>query len=185
MHQSEQEIKDEVAILKRARINPDAFGYIYEKYYKQIFLFINRRVDDTSTSGDLTSQVFLKAMLSLEKYKFKGLPFSAFLYRIASNQVNEFYRNSKNQRVISLEKHHASSMFDEMEVEDEGNRTQLLIDLLNELEPDEVEVLELRFFEQRPFKEVAFILEITENNAKVKTYRIIDKLKKIAQSKYI
>ncbi len=58
-----------------------------------------------------------------------------------------------------------------------------LVELLNELDEAEVQLLELRFFEQRPFKEVAYILEITENNAKVKTYRILDKLKKIAVSK--
>jgi RNA polymerase sigma-70 factor (ECF subfamily) len=183
MHQTEQEINDEVAILKSCQRNPEAFGLIYEKYYKQIFLFIERRISDQATSGDLTSQVFLKAMLSLEKYKFKGVPFSAYLYRIASNQINEFYRKSKHQRVISLEDYHVSNLFEDMESGNGDGRTEILVELLNELDDAEVQLLELRFFEQRAFKEVAYILDITENNAKVKTYRILDKLKKIAVSK--
>ena len=184
MHQTKEEIKEELAIIKRAKVDPEAFGFIYEKYYQQIFLFIDRRIDDQSTSGDLTSQVFLKSMINLHKYKFKGLPFSAWLYRIATNQVNEFYRDSKNQRVISLEDHHIEDVFDEIDLlKDEVEPTELLIDLLNELSEDEVQLLELRFFEKRAFKEVAFILNITENNAKVKTYRILDKMKKIALAK--
>lgn len=181
MHQSQEEIKEEHAIIERAKIDPEAFGYIYEKYYQHIFLFIERRVDDYATAGDLTSQVFLKSMLNLDKYKFRGLPYSAWLYRIATNQVNEFYRESKNQRVISLEDHHIEDVFEEINLsKDELEPTELLIELLNELDEDEIQLLELRFFEKRAFKEVAFILNITENNAKVKTYRIIDKLKKLA-----
>ena len=185
MHQSQEEIKEEHAIIERAKIDPEAFGYIYEKYYQHIFLFIERRVDDHATAGDLTSQVFLKSMLNLEKYKFRGLPYSAWLYRIATNQVNEFYRESKNQRVISLEDHHIEDVFEEINLSsDELEPTELLIELLNELDDDEIQLLELRFFEKRAFKEVAFILNITENNAKVKTYRIIDKMKKLATAKF-
>ena len=87
MHQTKEEIKEELAILNRAKTDPEVFGFIYEKYYQQIFLFIDRRVDDYATSGDLTSQVFLKAMLNLKKYKFKGLPYSAWLYRIATKPI--------------------------------------------------------------------------------------------------
>ena len=185
MHQSEQDIKEEWEIIKRAQVQPDVFGFIYEKYYQQIYLFVFKRVEDEAVSGDLTSQIFLKAMMNLGKYKFKGLPFSAWLYRIASNQVNEFYRNSKKQRVITLEDVHVESMFADASSSDSDNseRVELLIELLNELSQEEVQLIELRFFEQKAFKEVAFILDITENNAKVKTYRILDKLKKKAEDK--
>lgn len=183
MHQSEREIQEEHYIIKKAIDNPEVFGFLYEKYYKQIFLFILRRVDDKATTADLTSQVFLKAMLNLSKYKFQGLPFSAWLYRIATNQVNEFYRGSHFQRVISVEDEQINQVFKETSVDD-GDKAELISKLLEELDEEEVQLLELRFFEDRPFKEVAFILDITENNAKVRTYRIIEKLKKIAKRNY-
>ncbi len=181
MHQSDDAIKEENQIVERAKDNPEVFGFLYEKYYRAIFIFIERRTEDRQTAHDLTSQVFLKAMLNLPKYKFRGLPFSAWLYRIASNQINEFYRNSHQRRVISLEDEHVGRLFGQVSASNHADRSDLVGYLLNQLDEDEVALLELRFFEDRPFKEIAFILDITENNAKVKTYRIIEKLRKIAQ----
>ncbi len=183
MHQSEKEIIEEYELIKKAIAKPEVFGSLYEKYYKQIFLFVLRRVEDKTTTADLVSQVFLKAMLNLEKYKFYGLPFSAWLYRIATNQINEFYRGSQFQRVISVEDAEINNVFKEASIDD-SDKSDLIGRLLEELDEDEVQILELRFFEDRPFKEVAFILDISENNAKVRTYRILEKLKKIA-SKYV
>jgi RNA polymerase sigma-70 factor, ECF subfamily len=183
LHQSEKDIREEYEIIKKAIDNPEVFGFLYEKYYKQIFLFVLRRIDDKATTADLVSQIFLKAMLNLGKYKFQGLPFSAWLYRIATNQINEFYRGSHFQRVISVEDAQISHVLKEVAITD-SDKTDLISKLLEELDEDEVQILELRFFEDRTFKEVAFILDITENNAKVRTYRILEKLKKVA-TKYI
>jgi len=183
LHQSEKDIQEEYQIIKKAVENPEVFGFLYEKYYKQIFLFVLRRIDNKTATADLVSQIFLKAMLNLAKYKFQGLPFSAWLYRIATNQINEFYRGSDFQRVISIEDAQINNVLKDVHITD-SEKTDLISKLLEELDKDEVQILELRFFEDRPFKEVAFILEITENNAKVRTYRILEKLKKIA-SKYI
>ncbi|MCU0451520.1 MAG: sigma-70 family RNA polymerase sigma factor [Bernardetiaceae bacterium] len=179
MHQSERAIAEENDIVERAKTNPEVFGFLYEKYYRSIFVFIDRRVEDRQTADDLTSQVFLKAMLNLPKYQFKGLPFSAWLYRIASNQINEFYRNSHQSRVVSLDDTHLERLFGEAGETAHRDRANLVRHLLDQLEPAEVQLLELRFFEDRPFKEIAYILDITENNAKVKTYRILEKLRKL------
>ncbi|MBX2842318.1 MAG: sigma-70 family RNA polymerase sigma factor [Flammeovirgaceae bacterium] len=185
MHKPKQDLEFELAIIEQAKKKPEAFGLLYEKYYKEIFYYINRRIDDVNTTSDLSSQVFYKAMVNIKSYKFKGFPFSSWLYRIATNQVNEYYRKSKNQRVINLEDQIIFRLFGELEEqpEKEEDKTGLLVSLLEELEEHEVQLLELRFFEEKPFKEVAFILNITENNAKVRTYRILDKLKKIAKRK--
>jgi RNA polymerase sigma-70 factor, ECF subfamily len=183
MHQTERAIAEENQIVEQARTNPEVFGFLYEKYYRAIFIFIDRRVDDRQTADDLTSQVFLKAMLNLPKYQFKGLPFSAWLYRIASNQINEFYRNSHQSRVVSLDDTHLERLFGEAGEMARDDRADLVAHLLDQLEPAEVQLLELRFFEDQPFKEIAYILDITENNAKVKTYRIIEKLRKLMNLK--
>ena len=184
MHQSEKDIKEELLIINQAKKNPEVFGFLYEKYYKYIFLFINKRVEDQHTTSDLTSQVFLKALIALPQYKSKGVPFSAWLFRIASNQVNAFFRQSKNKRSISLEEKHIELLFEQV---DENlppkNKTDTLIALLNHLDSDDVELLELRFFEERPFKEVGFILGISENLAKTKTYRLLQKMKKLLLQK--
>ncbi|MBT31718.1 MAG: RNA polymerase [Thalassobius sp.] len=184
MGSQQTDLQEELAIINQAKNNPEAFGLLYEKYYKEIFIYINKRIDNLSISSDLASQVFLKAMTHLPKYQFKGFPFSSWLYKIATNQVNQYFRNSKNQRVISIDDFYVNKIFSELEDKQDikqKEQTPLLVQLLNMLDESELQILELRFFEEKAFKEVAYILDITENNAKVKTYRIIEKLKKVAK----
>lgn len=176
--QTTEELKEEAKIINRAKQDPEVFGLIYEKYYKPVFLFVNRRTADADATADITSQVFLKAMLKLHQWKFKGLPFSAWLFRIATNQINEHYRNINGKRTISLKTEHASMLFEDIEVDADINPVELIPRLIDQLEEDEVELLELRYFEQRSFKEVAFILNISEGNAKVRVHRILKKMKK-------
>ena len=98
--------------------------------------------------------------------------------------MNQYFRNSKNQRVISIDDFYVNKIFSELEDKQDikqKEQTPLLVQLLNMLDESELQILELRFFEEKAFKEVAYILDITENNAKVKTYRIIEKLKKVAK----
>jgi RNA polymerase sigma-70 factor, ECF subfamily len=183
-HQSPEEIKNELAIIAKAKTDPNRFSALYEKYYKQIFLFVYRRIDDEDLSADLTSQVFLKAILNLPKYQYKGVPFSAWLYRIASNEVNQHFRETKLTRVISIEEDGLSRLVGELREEtEERDQEDIIMASLNYLTKEEVQYLELRFFENKSFREIGYILLITENNAKVKTYRIIDKIKKMIREK--
>lgn len=86
---------DEEGFLIRSQTDPEAFRYIYTKYFKKIFLFVLHRVGEKQISADITQQVFLKALTGLSKFQFKGLPFSAWLYRIAINECNDFFRKTK------------------------------------------------------------------------------------------
>lgn len=181
---SQQAIEEEWELVQAAQKNPARFGVLYDRYYEQIFRFIYKRTAEEELTADLCSQVFFKAMQNLKKYKFKGVPFSAWLYRIASNEVNQFFRSNQKKRVVSLEDKHIHHLKDEFGIEDKKmleTHLALLQDVIQLLKPAEVEILELRFFEQRPFKEIGDILDITENNAKVKVYRLLQKMKKLFQ----
>ena len=84
---SRSDLLDEWKIIQAAQKNPAAFGSLYKRYFPQIFKFIYKRTDNEQLTGDITAQVFLKALQKLSSYSFKGVPFSAWLYRIASNEV--------------------------------------------------------------------------------------------------
>lgn len=178
-HQTKEQIFNESQIIEEARKDPGRFGILYEKYYRQIFVFVFRRTGDEDIAGDIVSDAFLKAMVALPKYESKGLPFSAWLFRIALNEVNMYYRKTSRERVISIDQTNIGEMIAEAggEKESEENR-QLVLKLLATLSPEDMHFMELRFFEKRAFAEIGEILGMTENNAKVRTYRIIDKLKK-------
>ena len=172
-------IQKEWKVLQRAKNNPQHFGVIYEQYFKEIYLFIFKRLNDQELTKDLTQQVFVKAIQHLPKYEFKGFPFSSFLYRVAINEINLHFRYSKKIRSISIDDNSIKNLkLSEAEEENYEWKLEMLIDCVNDLSEGEVELLELRFFEQRSYKEIAYILNVTENNAKVKAYRLLEKMRK-------
>ncbi|GAB4200480.1 MAG: hypothetical protein OHK0057_20220 [Thermoflexibacter sp.] len=181
-HRTQEEIKMEYEIVRKAQQNPQFFAPLYEKYYEAIFIYINRRVDDEEITADMTAQVFYKCLKSLSKYNFQGVPFSAWLFKITINEINQFFKQQQNrQRIVSLKEKHINILFEEIQHHDIKDKYELVTQLLEGLEPEEVQFLELRFFEDRSFKEIGFLLGLTEVNAKVKTYRILGKLKAHAE----
>ena len=180
---SQETMQAEWKEVQAAQSNPAHFRPLYDRYFEQIFRFVFKRTAEENVAADVCSQVFLKALQQLHKYQFKGVPFSAWLYRIASNEVAQHYRNTQKSRVVSVEDYNISDVIDEMSEGDNEQARQLMLDSLQDLKESDLALIEMRFFEQRPFKEIADILEITESNAKVKTYRILEKLKKLMTKK--
>ncbi|HNP19232.1 MAG TPA: sigma-70 family RNA polymerase sigma factor [Fulvivirga sp.] len=179
IHMTEQEIAEEQQIVSKAKEDATVFGQLYNRYFERIFHFILRRTDDEELTNDLTSQTFLKALQHLKKYEYRGVPFSAWLYRIASNEVNKHFNKKSRKRVFSLEEERLLEIIEtESEAAFSEEQIARLIDTLNTLPTDVMEVLELRFFEERGFKEISFILNISESGAKMRLYRAIEKLKK-------
>jgi RNA polymerase sigma-70 factor, ECF subfamily len=178
--QTHEQLLLEEDVIRKAKKDPEAFRPLYTRYYKKIFLFILHRIGEKEICADITSQVFLKALVNLEQYKFKGLPFSSWLYRIAVNECNNYFRKNKRERLVVLEESHVDILYDEMFGESmEEELRQKLPFILEKLKPDELQIIELRFLEGRQFNEVAQILEISETYAKVRTYRILEKMKKL------
>jgi RNA polymerase sigma-70 factor (ECF subfamily) len=175
---SDAEIQQEFKILERSRRDPRAFSELYEKYFERIFNFIYRQTDDEDLTADLCSQTFLIALKNLNRFEFRGVPFSAWLYKIASNEVNKHYRKIKHQKVFSIEEVRVRELIEQGNEEWGEDIVQRLLQYLKNLPTDMLEVLELRFFEDKDFKEIAFILDITESGAKMRTYRALDRLRK-------
>ena len=177
---SQEAMQAEWLEVQAAQRDPVAFRPLYDRYFEPIFRFVFKRCADEDLTGDICSQVFLKAMQKLGGYEFKGVPFSAWLYRIASNEVAQHFRNTQKNRVVSVEDHSLANLLDEVTEEDDFEiKRQIMLQALQELKETDLAMIEMRFFEARPFKEIAEIMNITESNAKVKTYRILEKIKKI------
>jgi RNA polymerase sigma-70 factor (ECF subfamily) len=124
--------------------------------------------------------VFLKAMQRLHQYQSRGLPFSSWLYRIAINECMDFFRKNQRSKVVYVEEASFQHLFEEMFPENISDELEKKLHLvLAQLSEADLQIIELRFFERMPFKMVADILGISENNVKTKTYRILEKMKKI------
>lgn len=157
------------------------FGVLYDRYFQQIYIFVFKRLGgDGDTAGDLTQQTFIKAMAHLDKYEDRGFPFSSWLYRIAQNEVSMYFRAQKKTSYIAIEERVISDLFDEANISNVMSEEdqETLMSLLNEMEQEHLDLIELRFFQELSFKEIADIYNITEANAKMRTYRILEKLNK-------
>ena len=100
---TQQAIEEEWVLIQVAQKNQARFAVLYNRYYEQIFRFIYNRTADEELCADLCAQTFLKAMQNLNKYTNKGVPFSAWLYRIGLNEINQYFRKSKKNIVVTLE----------------------------------------------------------------------------------
>jgi RNA polymerase sigma-70 factor (ECF subfamily) len=178
-HATETDLANEQAIVEAAKKDPKRFAALYDKYYEQIFRFIYQRIDDKEQAFDATQQTFMKAISNLPKYEFRGVPFASWLYRIASSEVNNLFRAEKAQRTVNIESVSVYQIIEEIQESKIDEYHDKIVDIISELPEDELQLIEMRFFEKRAFKEIAEILDITENNAKVRTYRILEKLKKM------
>ncbi len=171
----------ESEIIALAKEDAHYFGQLYQRYFDVIFRFIYKRLGgNVDDAGDLSQQTFIKAMANIQKYEDRGLSFSSWLFRIAQNEVNMFFRKQKNAYSVEIEERKLTGLFDEaqitgyMSVDDQ----EQLVQLLNELEQEQLDLVELRFFQEMSFKEIADIYNITEANAKMRVYRILEKLNK-------
>ena len=158
-----------------------AFEKLYNKYYEPILRYVYQRVVTKEEAYDITSQVFLKAMQNLHKYEDRGLPFSSWLYRIAKSEVYQHHRDNGKLPSFSITEEQMEHLVDEVEEQGVTVTNEQLIEWLSEVAEDDLPFLEMRYLEQRSFKEIGEILGISENNAKVKTHRIIQRLKKQIQ----
>lgn len=178
-HLTREDMLQEQHLVEAAQRDPEQFRSLYNRYYERIFLYVWQRIDDKEVAHDVTSQVFLKAMQNLYKYEFKGVPFASWLYRIAKSEVYTVLRKQQVQRTVNIDSAGMGNMVQEMDEDPYAEWMPVLSEAVADLNEEDLQMIEMRFFEKRPFKEIADILEMTENNAKVKTYRILEKLKKI------
>ena len=164
-------------LVQRAKKNPALFAPLYEKYFDQIFIFIFKKTRNEELTGDLTSQVFLKALLNINKYEDRGYPFSSWLYMIASNEVNLHYRKIKKINEIEIQEKDVVHLLDEFKSMNTIEHQEKLIDAMNKLSEKDTEIIDLRYFEKKSFKEIGEILQISHGAAKIKLYRSVEKLK--------
>ena len=176
-HKTESQINSEQQLVEAAKQDAKNFRPIYDQYYEIVFRFIFQRTGDEEVTTEIVSDVFYKALQNLQKYEFRGLPFSSWLLRIAHNETIKYYRKVSKSRVVKLQTEHLQNLTEE---ENENHLEELkpvLLKALKTLKIDDLQLIEMRFFEGRPFKEMAEIMNKKESAVKMKVYRILEKLK--------
>ena len=172
----------EPEIIALAKKDRKYFGLLYDQYFEQIFRFVFKRLGgDEDTAGDLTQQTFIKAMANMEKYEDRGFPFSSWLYRIAQNEVSLYFRQQKKNCSVAIDESRIQEIAAEAEIFSSHmsmDDQERLIEMLNGLDENQLDLVELRFFQEMSFKEIAEIYSVSEATAKMRTYRILERINK-------
>ena len=181
-------LENEKELVERAKKDPKAFSEIYEFYYPKIFGYILKRVANVEVAKDIVSETFFKVLKNIEKFKWKGISFSSWLFKIASNEVVNFFRKGKC-RPISLEKisEPVSSSNPSQEIIEAEEKLKMEKDFLilhekiKKLPNIYQDIIVLKFFEKKKGKEIAEILGKKEGTVKSLVHRAIEKLRKMME----
>ena len=171
--------KEEAHIIKEIlNGKTEQYEYFLDRYGQQVFVLVDRIVSCQEDAEELTQDVFLKAFQQLSSFKAES-SFSTWIYRIATNLAISAVRKKRND-VLRLDDSVFANLSDtqvDEALEDESEeQMERLQQAMNQLEADERALITLYYLEEKPLVEVAFILGITEGNAKVKLHRIRKKL---------
>lgn len=174
----------EKELVDRMRDDPGAFGQLFDAFYGRIFSYVFRRVGDYDTSRDIVSETFLKAWLGIPRFRWKGVSIGAWFYRIATNEINQYFRKRK-YAPISFDRlmdyvpwvppeEERAQFEEEMRRHDEFVSIQ---EALRELPVRYQEVIALRYFEDKDTREVSEILAKREGTIKSLLSRGLEKLR--------
>jgi len=173
-------VQDEKNLVSRAQKGDEvAFSQLYEEYFDKIYRYIVIRMGDRMEAEDITQQVFLKALQSINSFKWKGAPFSAWLYRIAHNQLVDYLRKTKRRTSVPLDEITLAADSDPQEdVEKEFDIRQLSA-AIQHLTESQRAVISLRFSSELPIAEVARIMDKSEGAIKALQHSAVVALRKI------
>lgn len=165
------EESSEHTLIEAAQRDRRRFAELYESNFERVYAFIVRRVRHREEAEDLTSEVFQRALAKLDHYEWRGLPFCAWLYRIAANAIaDRAYRSSREAKLP------ADVVAEEAGLEEVEERAQLFR-LVADLPADQQRVVVMRFAEQRPIREVAAVLQRSEGAIKQLQFRALQSLR--------
>lgn len=176
---------DEAALIERAKNDKEAFGQLYELYVDRIYNYVYYRTGNVADAEDLTARIFVRAMQHIGRYRDQGVPFSAWLYRIAHNLVANWHRDRSRRKIISLDDVAQWRLSDDSP----EFATQLLQDketllaAIRRLPADRQELLILKFVERLPNAEIGNIMGRSEGAIKSLYHRTLLALREDLEEK--
>ncbi len=176
----ERQFDDEQVIKQVKNGDAEAYGMLYEQYAEVIFRYVYSHLEGRLDAEDLTEEIFLRAWRALPKYDERGLPFSAFLFRIARNSLIDYYRQHKNIQSIDemeLQSHEAGPE----ELVDSHIENHQLRDTIAKLREDYRNVLIFRFLSGLSPEETAQVMQRSVGAVRVLQHRALSALKDLME----
>ena len=168
------QIADELALVRRAHTDAQAFGALYDRYVQRVYRYCLYRTNRPHEAEDLTAQIFLAALESLPRYRQDG-HFAAWLFSIARNKVAEYHRRAAHE---PLDDARLPPLQPDLELMvEKSQRRETLLRLIKSLDEEERELIHLRYVAELSFAEAAKSLNKNEDAVKKMLYRLVARLK--------
>ena len=175
----------DVELAMRAKTDKQAFAELYDQTYEKIYGYLLRRCANEALAQDLTSETYLKALDKLYMYKPQpGKPFIAWLYQVAINELNMYYRKQNKYKFVELEKtpHLASQYQTDAQIKEEDDEKEKYAayhaaqEFLATLAPIDQTIISLYYFEGKDFRDIAAIVNKLEGTIRTRIHRTKKKL---------
>jgi len=177
------QVQDEETLVRRAQQNDQvALTQIYEDNFDRIYRYIVIKIGDRAEAEDMTQQVFLKVLQSISSFKFRGMPFTSWLYRIAHNQVVDYLRKKSRRTTVPLDESMPSFDGDPESVTERKIAIEEVAAAAKKLTPAQQEVISLRFAGALSVAEVAKAMGRSEGAVKALQHSAIVALRKVMAS---
>jgi RNA polymerase sigma-70 factor (ECF subfamily) len=172
-------VQDEESLVRRAQQrDPAALTQLYEENFDKIYRYIVLKIGDRTEAEDMTQQVFLNALKSISSFRWKGMPFSAWLFRIAHNQVVDYYRKKSKHATVPLEESLAAGDSDPSQAAERKVEIEQLALATKGLTKAQQEVISLRFAGELSIAEVARVMGRSEGAVKALQHSAIGALRR-------
>jgi RNA polymerase sigma-70 factor, ECF subfamily len=162
---------DERTLIAAAQADPARFEELYDRYVQRVYGFVSRRVGNRAEAEDITSAVFEQALANLPRFEWRGVPFAAWLIRIAANALADHWRRAAREGDAPADMPDAGET-------DAIEQRAILFQLVGRLPDLQRRVIELRFGEEKSIREIAAALERSEGAVKQLQLRALENLRK-------
>ncbi len=171
---------DEVSLVRSAKEGDQAaFARLYEENFNRVYRYVSLRIGDRTEAEDLTQQVFLNALRAIGSFNWKGTPFTAWLFRIAHNQVVDHFRKKSRQSPAEVDDSLPSQTGSPEKIIELNFEVARMIEATKQLTPAQREVISLRFAGELSIEEVARIVGRSEGAVKALQHSAIIALRKV------
>jgi RNA polymerase sigma-70 factor, ECF subfamily len=167
------EAENERQLIEAAQRDASRFAELYERNFERVYAFVVRRVCSRAEAEDVTSEVFHRALANLPRFEWRGVPFAAWLYRMAANAIADRRQHASRETELPAAVDDIEDPVAMRQVEERAT----LFRLVNELPPDQHRVITMRFVEQKSVREIAQELRRSEGAIKQLQFRALQSLR--------
>lgn len=176
----EPTVPEEESLVRRAQQHDaDAWAELYNRYVDRVYRYALARVRNPMVAEDVTEQVFLKALSSISAFTWRGVPFAAWLFRIASNQIVDLHRMSSSKELPLPEFGLRAAEADPIQIAEDNIALDTVLQALHRVTPAQRQVIEFRFVADLSVKETARLMGKRPGAVKALQHSALESLRRL------